>query len=226
MRRRPFLIFLLALNMGFVISCAGVNAPGFYKPNSGKGHVVLMISGSSGTAFYEEFAARLADSGYYVLLYDGNDFPLAKPAACQTKIKEILTGALRSPYARAGKAAVIGYSLGGAVALTCAAGMKEDIAGIITYYPGTMFIKDQDSCVDNFAVPITVLQGKADRYFNCCNVEKITDMSAAARQKGKTFELIVYPAAGHGFNLGVAKNSELDKASWQKTMETLRTYRP
>ena len=38
-------------------------------------------------------------------------------------------------------------------------------------------------------------------------------MSLNARKKGKDFELIVYPEAGHGFNLGPMKNKELDADS-------------
>ena len=46
-----------------------------YAKYDGKGPVVLMISGKTGTALYAPFARRLAETGYYVLLYDGNDFP-------------------------------------------------------------------------------------------------------------------------------------------------------
>lgn len=55
--------------------------------------------------------------------------------------------------------------------------------------------------------------GTDDRYFNCCLVERIRAMSLNAREKGKDFELIVYPEAGHGFNLGPMKNKELDADS-------------
>jgi len=55
--------------------------------------------------------------------------------------------------------------------------------------------------------------GTDDRYFNCCLEERIRAMSLNARKKGKDFELIVYPEAGHGFNLGPMKNKELDADS-------------
>jgi len=185
-----------------------------------------MISGRTGTALYAPFARRLAETGYYVLLYDGNDFPFNQTEACQAKIRAIIKNEVQSSRRTIGKVAVIGYSLGGAVALACAAGMPEEIAGIIAYYPATNFIADHDACVDRFRVPVVVLQGEEDHYFDCCKVEMIRDMQQAALKKGQDVELIVYPQAGHGFNLGPMKNEELDLDSWRKTTDTLKRYLP
>jgi dienelactone hydrolase len=213
--------------MCFVFSsCAGLTGPARYKPSSGQGPVVLMFSGRTGGRLYSEFAKRLAESGYYVLLYDGNDFPINQPDLCQAKIREIIKDNVRSSPGSPGKVAVIGYSLGGTVALSCAVGMAEEIAGVIAYYPATRLIEDYEACVDRFHVPITVLQGEEDRYFDCCTIEKIKEMSLMARKKGRDFELIVYQGAGHGFNLGPLKTRELDIDSWRKTTDALKRYLP
>lgn len=185
-----------------------------------------MFSGKTGPGLYEEFARRLAGSGYTVLLYDGNDFPVNQTELCQSKIRAIIRHDVPLSAALPGKAAVIGYSLGGAVALACAAGMKEDIAGVIAYYPATSVIADHDACVERLNVPVRVLQGEEDRYFNCCTIEAIRQISAKAGGQGREVELFVYPRAGHGFNLGPMKNKELDEDSWSKTLEVLKKYLP
>jgi carboxymethylenebutenolidase len=222
--KASIIIFIALLIVTPLISCAGMSAPGLFTPQTGKGRVVLMLSGQSGPTLYEEFAQRLADAGYYVMLYDGKDFPLYNPESLRGKINEIMSEASMSPFALPGKAVIIGYSLGGAVALTYAAGNAEHISGIIVYYPGSSLITDQSTYESNFLVPVTAFQGEDDRYFNCCLVERIRALSLTAREKGKDFELIVYPEAGHGFNLGPMKNKELDADSWRKTTDALKKY--
>jgi dienelactone hydrolase len=220
-------ILTALIMMCFVFSsCAGLTAPVRYEPSSGKGPVVLMISGRTGPMLYAEFARRLAETGYHVLLYDGNDFPFNQTQACQAKIRAIIKTEFPSSQRPIGKVAVVGYSLGGATALACAAGMPDEIAVVVAYYPATKFITDHHACVDRFRVPIVVLQGEEDRYFDCCIVETIRDIKQAALKKGRDVELIVYPQAGHGFNLGPRKNKELDLDSWRKTTNALKRYLP
>jgi len=215
-------LFLFILAVCFVLSsCAG---PGHYKPSSGRGPVILMLSGKTGPGLYKTCALRLADSGYYVLLFDGNDFPINQTDLCQAKIRTIIKDNIPSSFDLSGQAAVIGYSLGGAAALTCAAGMKGEIAAVIAYYPATSMIADHDACVERFNVPVTVLQGEEDRYFDCCRIEVIRQMSAKAVREGRDVQLFVYPQAGHGFNLGPMKDKELDRDSWHKTLETLKKH--
>ncbi len=207
-----------AIFFSMLTGCAG---PARYEPSAGQGPLVLMISGISGPTLYSEFAKRLAHSGYRVILFDGNDFPIDRPDACRAKILKIIKD--QSPDATA-KAAVVGYSLGGAVALSCAASLPDHVAAVIAYYPATRFITDQNACIDGLRVPLLVLQGEDDNYFNCCRVEIISGMLEKAREKGRDVELIVYPHAGHGFNLGPMKNKELDADSWRRTMESLKKY--
>lgn len=215
----------LILMTGFVlVSCAGLTVPEIYAPPSGQGPLVLMLSGRTGQALYIESAKRLADSGFRVLLTDSNEFPINETPICQDKISAAIKDHLPKFSGTTRKVVVIGYSLGGAVALSCAAGLPEVVAGVIAYYPATRLISNHEACVERFGVPITVLQGEADRYFDCCTVEKIREMQLSARKKGRDFELIVYPGAGHGFNLGPMKDKQLDDDSWRKTMEALNKY--
>ncbi len=218
--RLPSLLLLCFL----LTSCTALSGPARFAPPSGHGPLVLMFSGITGPMLYAEFARRLADSGYNALLLDGKDFVINDVPGCQNALRTIIAKYHEQAGISQGKTAVIGYSLGGAVALSCAAGMQEEIAGVIAYYPATRMISDQDGCVERFRVPVTVLQGEDDHYLNCCTVEQIRDMHAAALKKGKDAQLIVYPKAGHGFNLGPLKNKTMDEASWRKTMESLKQH--
>ncbi len=226
MFKSSILIPVILMMCFVVLSCAGISGPARYEPESGGGPMVLMISGQTGPMLYAEFARRLAGSGYLVLLFGGKDLPLDKPDVCRSMIREIIKKKSRSSLGKSEKAAVLGYSLGGAVALSCAAGMAEEVAAIIAYYPATRLIPDLDACVEGFRVPIIVFQGEDDRYLNCCSVEKIREINQAAKEKGRHFELTVYPGAGHGFNLGPLKNKELDAETWQKTIDALQRYLP
>lgn len=224
--KRFTLMMIILMMCLFVSSCAGTIQSKRYSPSSGHGPVVLMISGKSGPTLYGEWAERLASSGYTVFLYDGNDFPINRVDVCQTMIRNIVKENVPASNDLRQKVAVVASSLGGAVALNCVAGMQEEIAGIVAFYPATRFIDDHDACIDRLRVPLLVLQGEEDFFFNCCKAETVRSMQQAALKKGKEFELVVYPGVGHGFNLGPMKNMEMDKDSWNRTLQALKKYLP
>lgn len=197
---------------------------GRYGPPSEGGPCVLMISGKSGLSLYVEHARRLAASGYTVLLYNGNDFPVNQLQLCQAKIRAVLQDAGCLSAVKPDRVAVIGYSLGGAVALSCTAAMEEEIVGVIAYYPATTLLDDHEGCVERMRVPVLILQGEEDHFFNCCAIGPIRHISDAAAERGKQVQLIVYPGAGHGFNLGPFKNKSLDEDSWRRTLQALKIY--
>jgi len=218
MKRLSAFMFLACMLLS---SCAGA---GHYSPPSGDGRLVLMISGKSGPFFYVEHARRLSALGYTVLLHDGNDFPLDQLEPCRARIRDILHEPGLPSVAQKGKAAIIGYSLGGAVALACASSMEEEIAGVIAYYPATAFFKDHDGCVERMNVPVLVIQGEDDHFFNCCTVGPIRKICDEAAGQGRRVELVVYPGAGHGFNLGPFKDTKLNEDSWARTTKMLELY--
>ena len=45
-----------------------------YEPPSGKGRVVVVVSGQTGPGNYTYYAKDLAEKGFYAVLVDGNDF--------------------------------------------------------------------------------------------------------------------------------------------------------
>ena len=210
-----------------ISACATFSGPLSYVPKAEKGSVIIMLSGKSGTPSYQKFAAELGELGYYVVLFDSNDFPFANPDACIKKLSLEIDRVLQSPHSVSRKATVIGYSLGGGLALTYASQMPERVSNIIAYYPRTSHIQDFRTFVNRFRMPIFVFQGAEDNYLNCCTEKRIRLIEQAAQAKAKPFELIVYPHVGHGFNLPqTGFNRTYADDSWHKTLEILKKYNP
>ncbi len=205
-----------------------------YAPASGKGPLVVVISGQTGPNSYQPYAAELAKLGYYAVLLDGKDIlnPQLTGAAA---LKATIERAQKSPAVVPGKAAVIGFSLGGGGALYNATPMQDLVSVVIAYYPYTKSWVDKISWfVKRFRVPVLVMAAQRDRYQSCCLVETAQAMEAAAREAGVKFELVVYPEADHGFNLESGARGEPMRAyrrddaadAWRRTVEKLKQYQP
>ena len=205
-----------------------------YAPANGPGPVIIVISGQSGPASYQSYAAELAKLGYYTVLLVGKD--ILNPALTgPDNLKKAINRAQLSPSAVKGKAAVIGFSLGGGGALYNAANMPELVSVVIAYYPYTRTWSNKvGSLVKRFKVPVLVLAAERDRYKDCCVIETMRAIENAAKDSGAKFDLIVYPEANHGFNLKTgakgepasAYRSDDDRDAWRRTIEMLRLYHP
>ena len=62
-------------------------------------------------------------------------------------MRRIIEQLQSSPKTLPGRALVIGFSMGGGIALTYAAGMPDLVSAIVAYYPKTMHILDMNSFV-------------------------------------------------------------------------------
>jgi dienelactone hydrolase len=205
-----------------------------YTPAKGHGPVIIVISGQTGPASYQTYAAELARLGYYSILLAGKDIlnpQLTGPA----NLRKAIERAQRSPIAVKGKVAVIGFSLGGGGALYNATYMPDLVSMVIAYYPYTRTWANKiDSLVKRIQVPVLVLAAQRDRYKDCCVIETARDMEAAAKARGTRFELVVYPEATHGFNLKTgargepagAYRREDDRDAWRRTVDMLKLYHP
>jgi dienelactone hydrolase len=160
---------------------------------------VILLSGVDGPAAYCSYAAEVARLGYYAVLLDGNSVRLTQDD--EGNLRRAIERAQHSPKALPGKAAVIGFSLGGGGALALAAHMPDLVSAVVAYYPATKGVLDMQSFVAGFRVPVLVLAGGQDTFFDCCLIESMRAMEAAAKEAGATFELVVYPNAAHAFNL-------------------------
>jgi dienelactone hydrolase len=192
------------------------------------GPVVMVISGASPSLYglYHNFTKALADKGYYAVLLYGNE--ILRREGGREALEIALGRARQAAEAVPGKAAVIGFSLGGGAALAFATGMPEAVSVVIAWYPSTSFVTDPARLAARVQVPTLVLQGEADRYNNCCIVERVRAIEAAARFRGTPFELVVYPGAEHGFNLRGTPNYARRDAddSWRRALEMLNAHHP
>lgn len=246
-----FLQALMVLSIGCIIAIytlsayaaesvsteAGPEGPAqiTYSPANGKpGPIIIVISGQTGPASYQPYAADLAHLGYYVVLVDGKDILNAEHTG-PANLSKTIDRAQNSPNAIKGKVAVVGFSLGGGGALYNAANMPDAVSMVVAYYPYTRkWVNNIDDLVKRFRVPVLVLAGGADRHKDCCVIESMHAMEAAAKSKGLPFELVVYPNANHGFNLEKGARGEPahtyrpDDASdaWRRTGEMLKINHP
>jgi pimeloyl-ACP methyl ester carboxylesterase len=227
----PVLTFIMLLLPAIFLSCKTAHTPIEYKPNNEKGPVIIILSGQTGPDYYHKFASELGGLGYYVVMHDSNVFKLRDHTACESKLSEIIHTATRSPNALPGRVAIIGYSMGGGIALAYASNRPELVSLIIAYYPMTFYAGlgvDINALPERFKVPITVFQGGSDYHFlNCCSADRISKISELARKKGADFNLVIYPNAGHGFNLAtILYDKTSDEDSWEKTIQLLKKRHP
>ena len=206
-----------------------------YAPTNGKpGSVIILISGQSGPNSYQSYAAELAKLGYYSVLLTGQDI-LNPELTGEANLKKAIERAQLSPNAVKGKAAVIGFSLGGGGALYNATPLSDLVSMVVAYYPYTKsWANKMDWFVKRFRVPVLVMAAQRDRYQDCCVIESMQAMEAAAKKSGAQFELVVYPEASHGFNLqtdakgkpAIAYRRDDDRDAWRRALEMLKRYQP
>jgi dienelactone hydrolase len=203
-----------------------------YAPTNTPGPVVIVISGQTGPASYKKYASELAALGYYTVLLTGKDI-LNTEHTGEGNLRKAIQRAQSSPDAIKGKAAVIGFSLGGGGALYNAAPQSDLVSMVVAYYPYTLtWANTMDAFVKRFRVPVLVMPGALDRYHNCCVIESMRAMEAVAKKIGTPFELVVYSEANHGFNLKTGANGEPvgayrhddDLDAWRRTLEMLMRY--
>lgn len=189
-----------------------------FEPKSGRGRVVVVISGQSGASNYTMTAQQIADAGFSVVLVDGNDFWIKDTRAAWNMMKDVITKAQAGPHASPGKVGVVGYSLGGGSAMSYAARMPDLVATVIVAYPLTSFIKDPADFVSKIKVPVRVYAGTADTYKDCCLIETARQLAEAAKAASPPMlTLHEYNGVGHGFNLPNAARK--DVAAGQDAME-------
>ena len=195
-----------------------------YLPKSGTGRVVVVISGQTGASNYTSISQDFADAGYYTVLVDGNDFWI-KGGGGNDLLQGVITRAQASPHAVAGKVGVVGFSLGGASALTYATRLPEQVATVVVMYPLTSFIQNPADFVGKFRVPVLMLAGTADTYKNCCTIATARALAEAAKANPDVAPLFVlheYEGADHGFNMNTSHQRALVADSRDRAIAQLR----
>jgi dienelactone hydrolase len=197
-----------------------------FPPPSDPGPVVVLISGQTGFPLYRDYADRISKLGYYAVLLDGNDMPPSDQQGVE-KLRQAIARAAGAAKAIAGKAAVIGFSLGGGAALSHAVRMPSLVSVVVAYFPDTGFIGrdiDMSSFVAKFEVPVLALAGAKDTYKNCCLIQTIRSMDTKPKGLGVPMQLVVYPQAKHDFIGGADYRADDAADAWKRTTEALRQH--
>ena len=197
-----------------------------YVPKSGTGRVVVVVSGQTGASNYTSISQDFADAGYYTVLVDGNDLWI-KGGGGNALLQGVIAKAQASPHAVAGKVGVVAFSLGGAVGLTYAARLPDQVATVVVMYPLTNFIQNPTDFVGKIKVPVLMLAGTADTYKSCCVIEKARELADAAKANPDVAPLFVlheYPGADHGFNMNTSHQRALVADSRDRAIAQLRQY--
>jgi dienelactone hydrolase len=194
-------------------------------PPSGKGRVVVVLSGIDGPDPLQDFANKVAQLGYFTVLLDGKAI-LAEDKQGDTRLAEVIAKAQASPNALPGKVAVIGFATGGGGALAYAEAQPNTIATVITYDPVTAFIAKvggMKAFVSKFQLPLLAFAAAQDKFKDCCLLATIQDMQATAKALDKPMELIVYPNADHNFTFvgGATYRADDTENAWTHTVDTL-----
>lgn len=196
-----------------------------FAPKSGSGPVVVMLSGRTGAQAYVAAAQQIADAGFNVVLVDGNDLHDKDQRKVWTTLRGIITRAQASASAQPGKVGVVGYSLGGGVALGYATRMADLVATVALSYPVTSFIKDPAAFIAKTKVPVHIYAGVDDTFENCCLIDTARKLAeAAAASQPPILTLTEYPGVGHGFNLAnaPAKDQPAGQDAMRQTIEQLK----
>jgi dienelactone hydrolase len=197
-----------------------------FTPKGDKGPVVVVISGQSGPANYRRYARDVAGLGYYTVLIDGKDI-LTRTQDGAQNLRKVITKAQASPNGASGKVMVIGFSQGGGGVLAHAVSMSDLITAAVVHYPATSWSRNLAGVVSKIQLPILVLAAEQDRYNNCCLIEHMREMEAAAKSRNLPLELVVYPNADHGFNLS-GRGYRADDAAdaWRRAADMLAKHHP
>jgi dienelactone hydrolase len=178
-----------------------------FDPAGGKGAIVVVVSGYSGTKYFRDFSSKLAELGYYTVLMDGKDLidpgriGLIVPGA--ENLQTVIADSKSSSQAIPGKVALVGLSIGGAGVLRYGANLKDQVSAVVAYYPAiTTTGWDMRTFAAGLQTPVLLLAGEQDHYENCCLIESMRELAMAP--KTVPFEYVEYPNAGHCFNLDIS----------------------
>jgi len=203
-----------------------VPAQSEFEPASGKGRLVVVVSGQTGPHNYTSVARNLAAHGYYAVLVDGNDM-FVKGGGGEERLQQVIERGLQSPHASPGKAAVVGFSLGGGATISYATRMPALVSAAVASYPLTRHIKNTKGFVMRVEVPLLIMAGTQDTYHDCCVIETARAIAreASAAGKGSLIQLVEYPA-DHGWNIESSKayRPAVAEDGLKRTLEFLQAH--
>jgi dienelactone hydrolase len=159
------------------------------------------------------------------VLYDSNTLVAATKARSRAEVGSALVAQVQQmPHSLPGKIGVVGFSLGGGIALLQGT-ISDDVAVVAAWYPATSEIKDPAAFASRIRVPTVMFAGTEDDYKMCCMIDKARAIAAAARAANAPFELTTYAGIKHGFNIqGANYSGPSVEDAMAKTAAALRLY--
>jgi dienelactone hydrolase len=171
-----------------------------FRPPSGKGRLVVVLSGHTGPGYYRRASAQIAELGYDVVLFDSNKIiASAQQRDYGAALLAAIAQARQMPNALPGKIGLVGFSLGGGLALGPGSKLADEVAVVAAWYPMTSEFKDVPGFASRIRVPVVMFAGTADEYKFCCLITKANEIAAAAKAANAPFELTTYAGVRHGF---------------------------
>jgi dienelactone hydrolase len=193
-----------------------------FPPPQGKGRLVVLAYGLAGADHYTDVAADIAKLGYDVVYFDGG----AEENTAGKGVLRDIDKARTMPHARPGKVALVGFSIGGGMALYYGSQLPDDVAGVVAWFPENAFIKNVPGFAGHLQVPVVAFAGGMDHsHGDCCAAGKDLLLQQAAKSAGKSFDLTVYPDADHDFNKGGSNYNPKDYTdALQRTADALKMF--
>lgn len=120
---------------------------------------------------------------------------------------------------RADRIGITGFCMGGRVTFLTASQHAQEIKAAVAFYAGGI-AADAPGAPINFAdkirCPVLCLFGETDAMIPLDQVRKVDE---TLKRLGKTYEVKVYPGAGHGFfcNERASYHADSAKDAWEKT---------
>jgi carboxymethylenebutenolidase len=222
----------------------GESMPGMLSRPEGApaGSVVLVPDIYGMTPFYLGLAGELAGSGLQTLVIDyffreGDLKEGSRKEAMARKrrrdevesLKDVGAAVdwLRGSEPRGGRTGVLGFCLGGTLALDLAA-ERRDLA-VVSYYgfpasmPGPKAAPAPIDLAEGISGPILAFWGDRDPGIPKETIDRFSKLIA---EHGADYEQTVYPGIGHGFLAGLADGSQEDhepaEDSWRRALEFFR----
>jgi dienelactone hydrolase len=90
---------------------------------------------------------------------------------------------------------------------------------VAAWYPATAFVTDPATWSANLRVPVLVFAGEADRFNDCCTLEKQRLLANLAAAHAAAYDLTTYPSVQHGFVIGGAN---FDSAAYTDALARTR----
>ena len=198
----------------------------YYAKSGGLTPAVLLLPTAMGLTPHEHaMASRLAREGYttLVIAYSKRTTgAVIKDDVRRENLEHIVLAGWRAlladPMTDAGRAAVIGLSLGGYFATYLAAiGEERGPKAAVVYY-GTYSLAQTH--LTRLRVPLLILQGEKDDRDFVLNAEEAKEF---ASRNNAACEVVLYPGAGHQFDL-FEPGGAAARDAWERTIRFLRQH--